>query len=627
MCDEDRCRLLVGVAGGGFVERTEVLPMDTSGVLGAVALDLGGDGDRDLLLIRKGEDLLLECLSRDADPKPPVAAASSSPLEGVRRRLAWIRPLEDLPMLALWAGVWAAAIGLCRRGRPLPEGGRSPPTRLFLGHWPRAAGAAVAALCVWVWVLERPLGWRIGLAVFLAVVAALVAAIEIAVDRRRRAWTVGGYRLEAIIGRGGMGTVYRARHPSASTRYALKLLHPGTLESDLGLAQFRDEVNIGIGLDSPRLVRVVESGVHTVERGGRPVPTAFLVMELLDGLTLRELLDQRRLEIGEACAVVREVAQALQVLHEAGVVHRDIKPGNVMVLPGGGVKVMDLGAARRVSPGTRTVASVLGTYGYAAPEQLLGKASDPLSDIYAAGVVLYESIAGAPPFPVDELADLSPSVRSGKALPLRLRCPEVDAEIEAIAERAMAAEPRARFQSAAELARALEPFAERAPGVEANVAGDRGAELLWAGTISTDEGRIAGALRVFWTYLRYRRAGGSADLAGFAAALLEGRVSAVRTCARWRCRARPSPCRQERESGSGALGRADASWRPPERPWTSCSRRSGCGWRMGRVGSPLSSLAPAGRRRPGSTGRHRRWRSRRGSCGPPTAGGGWSRCR
>ena len=215
---------------------------------------------------------------------------------------------------------------------------------------------------------------------------------------------LGGHAIEAEIGSGGMGVVYRARDERLGRSVALKLL-PQTTDGER-LARFEREARILATLNHPNI-----AGIHTLEEadGHR-----FITMELVRGETLAEALARGPLPMAEALDVGRQIAQALEAAHEAGVVHRDLKPGNVMLAPDGQVKVLDFGLARidetEPDASSHTVAAtragiVLGTAAYMSPEQARGRALDRRTDLWSFGCVLYECLTGRQAFPGETVSD------------------------------------------------------------------------------------------------------------------------------------------------------------------------------------------------------------------------------
>jgi eukaryotic-like serine/threonine-protein kinase len=204
----------------------------------------------------------------------------------------------------------------------------------------------------------------------------------------------GRYRIDGRLARGGMATVYRALDTRLDRPVALKVMHPGLAEDHAFVSRFIREARSAARLSHPGVVAVYDQG----EDSG----TVFLAMEYVPGHTLRDLLRQRgRLTPREAFDVLEPVLSALSAAHEAGIVHRDIKPENVLLADDGRVKVADFGLARSAltSGGSNaTQGVVMGTVAYLAPEQVERGAADPRSDVYSAGILLYEMLVGAPPY-------------------------------------------------------------------------------------------------------------------------------------------------------------------------------------------------------------------------------------
>jgi predicted Ser/Thr protein kinase len=258
--------------------------------------------------------------------------------------------------------------------------------------------------------------------------------------------TFGGYRIDGVVGRGGMGTVYKARQLSLGRPVAIKMLPLDLAREEQFLERFHREADALSRLSHPSVVAVFDRG----EVDGQP----YLVMEYVEGTSLREAMRNGPLALAEALRVTAAVLMALDHAHEKGIVHRDIKPENVLLSKDGVVKVADFGLSRLLGPddGARLTRTqlVLGTYEYMAPEQREhAREADPRSDLYATGVVLYEMLAGE--LPIGRFA-----------LPSRRRPEDCDARADALIERSLAKDPAGRFQSAREMADAIE-MVQRSP--------------------------------------------------------------------------------------------------------------------------------------------------------------------
>jgi beta-lactam-binding protein with PASTA domain/tRNA A-37 threonylcarbamoyl transferase component Bud32 len=261
----------------------------------------------------------------------------------------------------------------------------------------------------------------------------------------------GRYELDGIVGRGGMAEVYRARDIRLDRIVAVKTLREDLARDQTFQARFRREAQSAASLNHPSIVAVYDTGEDDTD--GSHIP--YIVMEYVDGRTLRELLrEDRRLLPERALEITDGVLRALDYSHRNGIVHRDIKPGNVMLTRDGKVKVMDFGIARAVSDAQATMtqtAQVIGTAQYLSPEQARGERVDARSDLYSTGCLLYELLTGRPPFLGDSpVAIAYQHVRENPVPPSRVD-PEVPQWADAIVLRAMEKDPRDRYQSAAEM--------------------------------------------------------------------------------------------------------------------------------------------------------------------------------
>ncbi len=256
----------------------------------------------------------------------------------------------------------------------------------------------------------------------------------------------GRYRLDEVIGRGGMSTVYRGTDTSLDRVVAVKVaLDPLVEESPIYLARFTQEAKSAASIGHP--------GVVTVYDAGADGPTRFIVMEFVPGKSLADILkEERPLEPARAADIAAQVADALAAAHAAGIIHRDIKPGNIMVEPNGSVKVLDFGIARAVDGGSLTqTATVLGTSAYMSPEQALGQPVDARSDIYSLGCVLYEMLTGEPPFVADVAAAVMHQHVRVAAKPAIERNPAIPPDLNALVMQLLAKQPKDRPQTAAEV--------------------------------------------------------------------------------------------------------------------------------------------------------------------------------
>ncbi len=256
----------------------------------------------------------------------------------------------------------------------------------------------------------------------------------------------GRYRIVGHLARGGMGDVFEAEDLSLGRTVAIKILHPNFASDGAFTSRFRREAQAAANLSHPNIVGIYDFG----EDGD----TYYMVMELIEGRTLRDIARaEGPLLPRRAAEIIAETAAALSVAHAAGVYHRDVKPGNIMLTPDGSVRVTDFGIARALDDSeelTRTGA-VIGTATYFSPEQAQGLPADERSDIYSLGVVLYELLAGRPPFTGESPVAVAYQHVSEYATPPSGVNADVPAGLEAIVEKAMEKSPDARYQSAADL--------------------------------------------------------------------------------------------------------------------------------------------------------------------------------
>ncbi len=276
----------------------------------------------------------------------------------------------------------------------------------------------------------------------------------------------GRYEVRDVIGRGGMADVYLGVDARLGRQVAIKVLK-STLSSDPTFRnRFRLEAMAASKMSHPSIVRVFDAGDE--EAGpGDTVPagstTPYIVMEHVEGHLLSELMRQGRLEERHILKVADGVLTALEVSHRAGIVHRDIKPGNVMIANDGTVKVMDFGIARAVSDATGNLeqtTSILGTALYISPEQARGDEPDTRTDLYSLGVVMYELLAGMPPFSADSPVAVAYKHISETAKPLHEVNPAVSEGVALIVETALKKELSERFPTAQAFRAAIEDIAQ-----------------------------------------------------------------------------------------------------------------------------------------------------------------------
>jgi beta-lactam-binding protein with PASTA domain/tRNA A-37 threonylcarbamoyl transferase component Bud32 len=259
------------------------------------------------------------------------------------------------------------------------------------------------------------------------------------------------YELDGVVGRGGMAEVYRARDLRLDRTVAIKTLRADLARDPTFQARFGREAQSAASLNNPSIVAVYDTG----EDLSTGVPIPFIVMEFVDGRTVRDLLiEGHRLLPERTLEITSGVLRALEYSHQAGIVHRDIKPGNVMVTRNGDIKVMDFGIARAMSDAQATMtqtAQVIGTAQYLSPEQARGERVDARSDLYSTGCLMYELLTGRPPFTGDSpVAIAYQHVRENPIPPSRLD-PSLPSWADSIVLKAMAKSPNDRYQSAAEM--------------------------------------------------------------------------------------------------------------------------------------------------------------------------------
>lgn len=262
------------------------------------------------------------------------------------------------------------------------------------------------------------------------------------------------YELGPLIGRGGMSDVYLATDAKLGRRVAVKLLKSSLASDPVFRSRFRHEAQAAARMAHPTIVRVFDAGEEIVrEPGGAETIVPYIVMEHVEGRMLKDIIADGPLPLAEAARIGEGILTALEYSHRAGVVHRDIKPGNVMVTSSGQVKVMDFGIARAISDSAATVAqtsSILGTAQYFSPEQARGETVDARTDLYASGVVLFEMLTGRPPFQGESAVAVAyQHVSEAPVAPSTLN-PQVPAAMDAVVLHALAKDRFERFQTASD---------------------------------------------------------------------------------------------------------------------------------------------------------------------------------
>jgi serine/threonine protein kinase len=270
----------------------------------------------------------------------------------------------------------------------------------------------------------------------------------------------GRYKLEAKLGSGGMSTVYLANDATLDRAVAVKVMHREMSEQPDQLERFRQEARAVAKLSHPNVVAVIDAG----EDGGHP----YIVFEYVEGETLKQRIARvGALDTQESLAYAIEIARGLTVAHARNMVHRDIKPQNVLIDAEGRAKLTDFGISRQLEQdGMTATGRVLGTTDYVAPEQAMGHPVDPRSDIYSLGVVLYEMLIGQVPFHADSQVGVAMKHVNEELPDVQQRRPEVSAAAALVVERATTKDPAERYQQVSEmiddLSTALEVEAARA---------------------------------------------------------------------------------------------------------------------------------------------------------------------
>ncbi len=266
-------------------------------------------------------------------------------------------------------------------------------------------------------------------------------------SQRLRCREFGEYEIISEVARGAMGIVYRARHKRLDRVVALKVLLSGEHASEAEIRRFTREAQALARLRHPNIVPIYDIG----EVGGRH----YFTMDFVEGTTLSKVLGERQLTVTESLGIIEQIADAASAAHGRGVIHRDVKPSNIMLDPEGGVHIMDFGLSKSTAADSKHTrdGTTIGTPAYMSPEQAKGEISrvDERSDIYSIGAVLYEMLAGRPPFGGTNLLEIVLAVINEDPPRLRAVNPRVPRELEIVVQKAMEKSPERRYRTAAEL--------------------------------------------------------------------------------------------------------------------------------------------------------------------------------
>lgn len=265
------------------------------------------------------------------------------------------------------------------------------------------------------------------------------------------------YRLEQLIGTGGMADVYRATDTLLGRTVAVKILHPHYAKDPVFIERFRQEAQAAANLNQPNIVNVFDWGIEE--------DVYYIVMEYVEGLDLKDIILRGGPLLPErAVEIAMSISLALDAAHARGIVHRDIKPQNVIITRDNRVMVMDFGIARAAGGSAMTqTGTIMGTPQYISPEQAQGRTADPRSDLYSLGVVLFEMLTGKVPFDGDNPVAIAYKHVREDPLPPSMLNPDISPELESVVMKSLAKNPENRYQSALEMRADLERCLEGAP--------------------------------------------------------------------------------------------------------------------------------------------------------------------
>jgi serine/threonine protein kinase len=287
---------------------------------------------------------------------------------------------------------------------------------------------------------------------------------------------LGRFVLLHLLGKGGMGEVWRAQDPRLGREVAIKILPPELANDPDSQARFEREIKVLAALNHPCIAHIYEAGEETpVLPGDAPAKgkISFIVMELVEGKSLSDILQASQIPVLTAVRLARQIAKALAVAHKAGIVHRDLKPANIMVTPKNQAKVLDFGLARPIAttgapimPEVTIPGMVMGTAAYLSPEQVKGNPADSRSDIWAFGCVLYQMLCGHRPFPSNSVPEILAGILRDDPEDLKDMYPSLPDALAELVRKCLEKDPGKRPQNALEIATTLKFISNelRSPG-------------------------------------------------------------------------------------------------------------------------------------------------------------------
>jgi predicted Ser/Thr protein kinase/tetratricopeptide (TPR) repeat protein len=284
---------------------------------------------------------------------------------------------------------------------------------------------------------------------------------------------IGKYRVVGTIGKGAMGEVYKAKDPLLNRYVAIKKIAPGLAADPDFQRRFHREAQSAAQLSHANIVTIFDFG----EEDG----LAYMAMELLEGRDLKEVIRSRDLRLGDKLSVMDQICEGLAFAHANGVVHRDLKPGNIHLQPNGQVKILDFGLALLGTSDMTKSGTVMGTPHYMSPEQVRGQRADARSDVFSLGAVFYELLSRHRPFDADSVHGVLFQILEQEPEPIRKWAPEVPGALVGVVERALVKDPAGRYADAGEMARALAEARESIAGETVVTGGEDVATIVQAG--------------------------------------------------------------------------------------------------------------------------------------------------